>query len=78
MFEKFARLLLMFTSSQSIAILHRGYVVNWDLERTIWERVFKASLNFSASKCGLVLTEPLFNLPAIQSQMDQACCSIIN
>lgn len=53
------------------AVPHRGFVTNWDLEKTIWERIFKASLPVSPQECGLVVTEPLFNLPAIQSQMDQ-------
>lgn len=51
--------------------IDRGYVVNWELERVIWDRVFKSTLPFSVRDCGLVLTEPLSNLPTLQEQMDQ-------
>lgn len=52
--------------------LCRGYVVNWDLERMIWDRSL-AAIDVVSNGLGLLLTEPLFNPPTLQHQMDQAC-----
>ncbi|PRW33824.1 Actin-related 6 [Chlorella sorokiniana] len=45
----------------------RGYVVDWSLQREILARALKGLLGgLSASSCGLVLTEPYLNLPALR------------
>lgn len=45
----------------------RGYVVAWDVQREIWARALRKTLPAVApSSCGLVLTEPYFNLPALR------------
>ncbi|KAK9828010.1 hypothetical protein WJX81_008549 [Elliptochloris bilobata] len=53
--------------------LERGYLVNEEVERAVWGRAFKAVLprGAPASDCGLLLTEPLLNLPAIQDSTAQ-------
>ncbi|KAI8060995.1 actin family [Gongronella butleri] len=49
----------------------KGYVTNWGVERTVWDRVFNHVINTDPSDTQLVITEPLFNLPAIQEAYDQ-------
>ena len=51
----------------------RGYVVNWDLEREIWNHAFTQLLDVSPSSSGLLLSEPMFALPAIQEATQQVC-----
>lgn len=48
----------------------RGYVVNWDLQKDIWDHVFRKVLKIKPKECHLVLTEAPFNLPAIMSEQD--------
>lgn len=54
--------------------------MSWDLEREIWGHAFKAVLGLSRPgqggpggfrDCGLLLTEPLFNFPALRSVTEQ-------
>lgn len=49
----------------------RGYVVNWDLQREIWSHTFTSLLDISPASSGLLLTEPLFSLPAMQDATQQ-------
>ncbi|GMH39782.1 hypothetical protein BSKO_07680 [Bryopsis sp. KO-2023] len=49
----------------------RGYPVNFELQREIWARTFKHVLRINPREYGLVLTEPLFNLPSIQAEIEQ-------
>lgn len=49
----------------------RGYVVNWDLQREVWNHAFTSLLDISPASSGLLLTEPLFNLPAMQDATQQ-------
>ena len=49
----------------------RGYVVNWDLEREIWNHAFAILPSASPASCGLLLTEPMFLLPAMQEATQQ-------
>ncbi|KAL6778581.1 hypothetical protein ACKKBF_B15355 [Auxenochlorella protothecoides x Auxenochlorella symbiontica] len=51
--------------------IDRGYVVSWDLQRDIWTRVLKHVVGVNASTIRLVLTEPLFNLPALHDTLLQ-------
>ena len=46
-------------------------MVNWDLEKAIWDTGFKG-LSCTLADAGLVMTEPCFALPAIQAATDQA------
>jgi len=50
--------------------IDRGYVVNWDLQKDIWDHVFKKVLKIKPKECHLVLTEAPFNLPAIMAEQD--------
>ena len=56
----------------------RGYLVNEEVERAVWARAFKAVLprGARAAECGLLLTEPLLNLPALQESTAQACARL--
>ncbi|GJP61111.1 hypothetical protein CLOP_g18315 [Closterium sp. NIES-67] len=49
----------------------RGYVVNWDLQRSIWDRAFSGILKVQPSSASLLVSEPLFSLPSIQRSMDE-------
>eukprot|EP00898_Chlorokybus_atmophyticus_P005006 jgi/Chlat1/5506/Chrsp360S00836 len=49
----------------------RGYLVNWDVQREVWDRVFSQLLKVRASDTPLLVTEPLFNLRSIQENMDE-------
>ena len=50
-------------------------MVNWDLQRQIWEHSLKAQ-GIEAKDAVLLVTEPLFNFPACQEGCQQVCeCS---
>jgi len=55
----------------------RGYLVGWDLERDVWAHAFKAVLGLgkqgglATRDCGLLLSEPMFNFPAVQAATEQ-------
>ncbi|PVV00303.1 hypothetical protein BB560_005324 [Smittium megazygosporum] len=50
----------------------KGYLVNWDTQTAIWDRLFyKSALNCSPIDTKLILTEPTFNLPEIKENMQQ-------
>ena len=51
--------------------IERGYLVNVDLQAEIWSSALRTLLRVKAADCGLVLTEPLLNLPNIQDSTDQ-------
>ncbi|CAN6455735.1 unnamed protein product [Victoria cruziana] len=51
--------------------LDRGYLINPDLQKEIWDRIFKALLKVDPSDSSLLLVEPLFNLPSIQRSTDE-------
>lgn len=47
--------------------LDRGYLVNWDLEQGIWSKMMDQTLaEVKPHSASLLMTEPLFNLAAIQ------------
>jgi hypothetical protein len=51
-------------------------MVQWDLEKEIWARAFKsASLSpkgsWDPSSTGLLVTEPVFNFPAVQAATEE-------
>lgn len=53
----------------------KGYLLNWDIQRQVWDYVFrtKLKLNFDSkrrySNMGLIITEPAFNFPPLQETM---------
>ncbi|KAF5381186.1 hypothetical protein D9757_007897 [Collybiopsis confluens] len=50
----------------------KGYVVDWDAQKAIWDGVFSDQvLGVNTSESSLILTEPYFNLPNIQQVYDQ-------
>ena len=49
----------------------RGYLVNWDTQRQIWDHVFNEVLSITPSDHNLVFTEPLFNFPSIQDTLQE-------
>jgi len=49
----------------------RGYLCNADLEKEIWSFIFKSRLRISPRESGLLVTEPLLNLPACQAAAEQ-------
>ncbi|ERN14358.1 actin-related protein 6 [Amborella trichopoda] len=51
--------------------MDRGYLVNPDLQRDIWDRIFSSLLKIQPSSTSLLLVEPLFNLPSIQRFTDE-------
>jgi len=51
--------------------MDRGYLVNYDLEREVWGRVFRSVLKINPRECGLLLSEPLFNFKQVQAATEQ-------
>lgn len=51
--------------------IEKGYIINWDAQREIWNHVFKNVLKVDTEGCDLVITEPLFTLPSIQGALDE-------
>ncbi|XP_071850588.1 actin-related protein 6-like [Apostichopus japonicus] len=50
----------------------KGYLVNWDVQRQIWEHVFSKDVNsLEPSETTMVITEPYFNFSAIQESMNE-------
>ena len=47
--------------------VQKGYLVNWDHEKAVWDYMFgKQSFNLDPEKLKLVFTEPYFNFTSIQ------------
>ncbi|KAF9257152.1 actin-related protein Arp6 [Marasmius fiardii PR-910] len=52
--------------------LEKGYIVDWDAQKAIWDGVFSDQvLSINTTQSSLILTEPYFNLPNIQEVYDQ-------
>ncbi|MQL84589.1 hypothetical protein Taro_017107 [Colocasia esculenta] len=51
--------------------LDRGYLINADLQREVWDRVLRGLLHADPANSALLLVEPLFNLPSIQRATDE-------
>ncbi|KAM7508211.1 hypothetical protein LguiA_018664 [Lonicera macranthoides] len=49
----------------------RGYLINPDLQSTIWSHIFSSILHITPSLSSLLLVEPLFNLPSVQKSIDE-------
>ncbi|XP_031574279.1 actin-related protein 6-like [Actinia tenebrosa] len=51
---------------------NKGYLVNWDIEKQIWDHMFgKEGLQVNFQETTLLITEPQFNLPSIKEAMDE-------
>lgn len=55
--------------------VERGYLVNTDLQSDIWSAALRTLLHVKPAECGLLLTEPLLNLPNVQDSTDQVCAT---
>lgn len=54
-----------------ILAYQKGYLVNWDVQKTVWDHLFSAdcgAVNFSGP---LIVTEPQFNFTTIQEAMTE-------
>ncbi|GJN93358.1 hypothetical protein Rhopal_006411-T1 [Rhodotorula paludigena] len=54
--------------------MDRGILNNWEVEKTVWDRVFGhkgRGMQASPQDTNLVVTEPVFNLPNVQEHYDQ-------
>ncbi|GAA5812913.1 hypothetical protein MFLAVUS_006374 [Mucor flavus] len=49
----------------------KGLLVNWGIERSIWDRAYKNVAQIEPKESRLLVTEPYFNLPMIQDSYDQ-------
>lgn len=50
----------------------KGYLVNWDTQRQIWDYVFSEDvLDIKPSDTNLIFTEPLFNFASIQDTLNE-------
>ncbi|XP_060188722.1 actin-related protein 6-like [Lycium barbarum] len=49
----------------------RGYLINPDLQSSLWSHIFSNLLKITPQQSSLLLTEPLFNLPSIQRSLDE-------
>ena len=52
--------------------------VNVELEREVWQRAFTSVLRVDPKDVGLVLTQPLFQLPSITEATQQVCASAVD
>ena len=52
--------------------LLQGYLVNWDVQRQVWEHMFgKEVMNLEPPDTSIVITEPFFNFGSIQEAMNE-------
>ncbi|EZA48624.1 hypothetical protein DMN91_012514 [Ooceraea biroi] len=50
----------------------KGYLVNWDIQKTVWDYVLsKESCSVSLSQLSVIVTEPIFNFPSVQEAMTE-------
>ncbi|KAF6158236.1 hypothetical protein GIB67_015030 [Kingdonia uniflora] len=59
------------TSASIRRPIDRGYLINPDLQKEVWDRIFRSLLRLDPTHSSLLLVEPLFNLPAIQRATDE-------
>ncbi|XP_055701592.1 actin-related protein 6 [Phlebotomus papatasi] len=55
-----------------ILCFQRGYLVNWDIQKTVWDYMFSSEccgVNYTENP--LIITEPLFNFHSIQEAMSE-------
>ena len=61
----------VFTQSFRCITPRRGCVVNWGLQKEVWNRLLRHVVYANPADTHLLLTEPLLNLPNIQDTMHQ-------
>ena len=49
----------------------KGYLVNWDTQRQVWDQMLKEVLKVSVQEHKLVFTEPFFNFQSIQESLNE-------
>ena len=49
----------------------RGYIVNWDVQRTIWEHIIRDNLKIDPQEFTAVVTEPQFDPISNQRALDE-------
>nr|XP_012143207.1 PREDICTED: actin-related protein 6 isoform X2 [Megachile rotundata] len=50
----------------------KGYLVNWDVQKTVWDYIFsKECCPVNLNQLSVVVTEPLFNFPTVQEAMTE-------
>ncbi|XP_054160563.1 actin-related protein 6-like [Oppia nitens] len=49
----------------------KGYLINYDLERQIWDYIFKTKLKVDYSDTTLIITEPTLNFKPIQENLTE-------
>ncbi|CAK9828765.1 Actin-related protein 6 [Anthophora retusa] len=50
----------------------KGYLVNWDVQKTVWDYVFsKECCPVNLNQLSIIVTEPLFNFSTIQEAMTE-------
>lgn len=51
--------------------IDRGYLINTEVQREVWERVLRSLLQVDPTNSSLLLVEPMFNPPALQHATDE-------
>ena len=50
----------------------KGYLVNWDVQKTVWDHLIgKDCLGINVGRMNVVVTEPLFNFRSVQEAMSE-------
>ncbi|XP_077425247.1 actin-related protein 6 isoform X2 [Vanacampus margaritifer] len=50
----------------------KGYLVNWDVQRKVWDHLFgKEMFKVDFADCSVVISEPYFNFTSIQESMNE-------
>ena len=51
----------------------RGYLVNWDHQKTVWDHLFgkQQGFNLQPEQLRLIVTEPYFNFASIQEGLSE-------
>lgn len=49
----------------------KGFLINWDLQRQIWDFIFKNKIKLECDETTLIITEPVFNFKPIQENMTE-------
>ncbi|EIW59290.1 actin-like protein Arp6 [Trametes versicolor FP-101664 SS1] len=60
-----------FTSLRFRLPFEKGFLVDWDAQKAVWDGLFSDVLRINTSEASLLITEPYFNLPNIQDVYDQ-------
>lgn len=62
----------------------KGYLVNWDIQKTVWDYIFSKELNNGKlSEVPICITEPVMNFQSVQEAMDEIffeeyeCCALL-